>query len=207
MDTIPSRKISVQHGISGYKASLQDRESTSRLRVVIDFEFVSKEACHNFYTDLNTKPDLYRYTFILHIIEGSLDEVKLRAKNALHALACQKKSELKNDHAERDFSWTDERTTGYTPTRSRPLRDIDPALGETTGGEQVWYIYQEMLALQARALSKIDVSGNYVSREDKYDQFCAFAQLGGGSVTDNKLLYMLIRWADVDFSRLGAIEN
>ena len=120
MDTIPSRKISVQHGISGYKASLQDRESTSRLRVVIDFEFVSKEACHNFYTDLNTKPDLYRYTFILHIIEGSLDEVKLRAKNALHALACQKKSELKNDHAERDFFWTDERTTGYTPTRSRP---------------------------------------------------------------------------------------
>jgi hypothetical protein len=62
----------------------------------------------------------YRYTFKLHIIDGSLGEVKLRAKNALHALACQKKSELKNDHAERDFFWTDERTTGYTPTRSRP---------------------------------------------------------------------------------------
>lgn len=136
---------------------------------------------------------------------GNLGEVKQRAKNALHALGCQKKSAFKNDHATRDFNWTDERVAGQTATRYSPLRDVDPALGETTGGEQVWSIYQEMLAARAKALDKINVSGNYVTGADKYDQFCAFAQLGGGSVTDQKVLYMLIRWADVDFSRLTEV--
>jgi hypothetical protein len=57
--------------------------------------------------------------------------------------------------------------------------------------EGLFRLIKEMIAINNTTNIKMTNSGDYVTGQDRFDKRCAFSQIGGGSVTDLKLLYML----------------
>lgn len=54
-------------------------------------------------------------------------------------------------------------------------------------------------------MKNMDQSGNHISGPESYSRMCAFCLHGGGNVTNDKLLYTVILWENVDTKGLGNV--
>jgi hypothetical protein len=101
------------------------------------------------------------------------------------------KPDYVNPYQSRDFRWVHNLYPNSTFERLIPLRDARPDRGEVNNPEGLFRLIKEMIAINNTTNIKMTNSGDYVTGQDRFDKRCAFSQIGGGSVTDLKLLYML----------------
>jgi hypothetical protein len=103
------------------------------------------------------------------------------------------KGTFRNPYINVDFEWTDERT-GQSFSRRDPLGGFHPELGWVKDAAELLSTRTAMTSQFSIALQKLTLSGHFLTGPTADSKKAAFTSKPGTNVTDDKLLYVLMRW-------------
>lgn len=125
--------------------------------------------------------------------EGNLNTWKLAKWEQVYTLGELNKAKYSNEFKDTSFTFTDKNTQVLT-TITVPLKTVDPALASLGSPSNVKELYTQMCTAFGYHKNNLNASGSQSTGTDLLNEICMFSRRAGGTVCDQKVLYMLLHW-------------